>query len=104
MTLYLPSLKLLRPTPIELSVAQNVGDQYTDQHAGQHVQSNMPCLFKRGLKILLLYIGIFRMDLIFAEFVTSQKSPNIETAKKNNSYYYPMLYLNQYYTFLTVTR
>ena len=82
MNIYIPSLKLLRAIAIELSVAQNVGDQYTDQHAGQHVQSNMPCLFKKGLKILLLYIRIFRMDLIFAEFVTSRKSPKIETIKK----------------------
>ena len=36
--------------------------------------------------VLLLYIGNFLLGLIFAEFVTSLKSPKIDTAK-NNPYY-----------------
>ena len=58
-TIYLPSLKLLGQSILELSVAQGYGiptyrptdiptDIPTDRHTDRQVQSNMPILFQRG--------------------------------------------------------
>ena len=63
-TIYLPSLKLLGQSVIELSVAQGKGlpsyrptyrptDRPTYRHTDRQVQSNMPSFFKGGHKYFL---------------------------------------------------
>ena len=50
-TIYLPSLKLLGQSLLELSVAQGWGRPtywQTDRQTDRHVQCNLPLLFQRG--------------------------------------------------------
>ena len=73
-TFYLPSLKLLGQSVLELSVAQDLGiptyrptEIPTERHTDRHVQRNMPLLLRRGHKKDHLLIK----DYLHMKFETS---------------------------------